>query len=111
LRFRLHLDLPGPPEKVDVIDEISAQRGLQRLKHAVERNAENLRLVAVDIEVDRWVRCRVGAEHTRQLRILIGGDGEPAHGLRERLRIAAAQIFQHVGEAAARTKADDRWWC
>ena len=34
--------------------------------------------------------------------------GEPAHDLRQRLRIAAAQIFEHVGETAAGAETDDR---
>jgi len=30
--------------------------------------------------------------------------------LRERLRVAAAKIFQHVGEPTSGAETDDRWW-
>ena len=39
LRLRLHLDLPGAAEQIDVVDIVAAERGLQRLEDVVERHA------------------------------------------------------------------------
>ena len=62
----LHLHLPGPAEQVHVVDVISAERCLKRLEDGVQRHAEDLNLVPVNIEVDRRVRGREGAEHAAQ---------------------------------------------
>ena len=53
LGLRLHL--PGAPEQIDVVDVDAAERGLQRLEHVGDVDAEDLRLVAVDVEIDRGV--------------------------------------------------------
>ena len=108
LRLRLHLDLPGAAEQIDVVDIVAAERGLQRLEDIVERHPQYLRLVAIDIEIDRRIGGRERAEDAAQPRVLVGRYREPAHDLRERLRIAAAQILEHIGEAAAGAEADDR---
>ena len=69
---------------------------------------EHLRLVAIDIEVDRRVGRREGAEHAAELRVLVGRDQQAAQRLRQRLRVAAAEVLQHVAEPAAGAEADDR---
>jgi hypothetical protein len=48
----LHLDLPGAAEKIHVVDEITAQRRLKGLEDAVQRHAQDLRFVTIDVEVD-----------------------------------------------------------
>ncbi len=106
--LRLHLHLPGAAEQIHVVDEVAAERGLQRLEDVLERDAEDLRLVAVDIEIDRRIGRRERAEHAAQLRVLVGRHHQPAQHLRQLLGIAAAQVLQHVGEAAAGAEADDR---
>ena len=55
-------------------------------------HAKHLRLVSIDVEVDRWIRRRERAEHAGQLWVLRGRRGEPANDLSERFRVAAAQI-------------------
>jgi len=76
-----------------LLTKISTKRGLQRLEDGAQRHAEDLCLVAIDVEVDRGVGCRERAEHAVQLRILIGGNHQSAHDLRKRLRVAATEIF------------------
>src|SRR5262249_27871551 len=73
----------------------------------VQLHAQHLHLVAVDIEIDRRIGCGKRAEHARELRLLVGSDGEAAQRLCERLWVAAAQILQHVGETAAGTETDN----
>ena len=48
LAFGLHLDLPGTPEQVDVVDVEAAERGLQRLEYGVDFDPEDACLVAVN---------------------------------------------------------------
>ena len=103
----LDLNLPGAAEQVQIVDEIAAERGLQGLEHGVQRHAEDLRLVAIDIEIDRWIGGRERGEHAAELRVLVGRHGQAAHHLRQGLWIAAAQVLQHIAEAAAGAEADD----
>ena len=42
------------------------------------------------------------------LRLLVRRDDQAAQDLGQLLRVAAAQVLQHVGEAAAGAEADDR---
>src|ERR1700722_1760637 len=62
VRFRLHLDLPTPPIQIDVVDVVTAKRGLQGLEYSVQRRPEDLGLVAIDIEKDR----RIGRRESRE---------------------------------------------
>src|SRR6185503_5367009 len=55
----------------------------------------------------RRVRRRIGTEDARQLRILIGGHRQSAHGLPERFRIAAAEVLHHIRKAAAAAETED----
>ena len=107
-RLRLDLHLPGPPEQIHVVDVIAAKRGLQSLEYSIEGNAEDLHLVAINIEIDRGAGRRESAENTRQPRVLVGGDGETTQNLCKLCRIAATEIFQHVAETAAGPETDDR---
>ncbi len=108
IRFGLHLNLPGAAEQVHVIDIVSAKRGLQRLEDGRWINLEDLRLVPVDIQIDRRCVRREGAEHAAQARILVGGDQQAAQHLRKRLRRTAPGILQDVTEPATGSEADDR---
>src|SRR5262249_2146267 len=76
--FRLYLHLPRAAEQVHVVDIISAQRCLQRLEYGRWVNLQNLRLVSIDIEVDRRCRRREGAEHPAEPWILIRRDQQTA---------------------------------
>ncbi len=104
----LDLNLPGAAEEVHVVDIIAAKRRLQCLEDGAQRHPEDLRLVAVDIEIDGRVGRREGAEDAVELWILVRSDKQATQHLRQRLRIAALQVLQNVSEAAARAEADDR---
>src|SRR5262249_17009296 len=107
----LHLNLPPAPEQVDIVDVEAAERGLQHLKEVAERHTENLRLVAIDVEVDRWVGGGIRAEHARELRIGIGRYHEPLQGLRQRLWIPTADVLEYIGKAAASAEPQYRRRC
>ena len=111
LGFGLYLHLPGAPEQVYVVDIISAQRSLQCLENGRRLHFQYLRLIPVDIEIDRRGGGREGAENSSQLRILIRSHKQSPQNLRQSARIAATSILQHIAEPTAGPKADDRWRC
>src|SRR5262249_8826956 len=111
----LHLHLPGPAEQVHVIDIEAAERRLQGLEYRTDVDTQNPRLVAVDVEIDRWICRGIGGKDSRQLRILISGDHEPARDLREILWRTTLHILDHEGKPAAGTESNDwrrlQWNC
>ena len=64
LRIGLNVDLPGAAEDVEVVDVVAAERRLQRVENVADLDAEHLRLVAIDIEIDLRRVGGVGAENT-----------------------------------------------
>ena len=77
----LQIDLPGAAKNIEVIDVVTAECGLQCIEDIADLDAEHLRLVAIDIEVN--LRCvgGVGAEHTGELGLAVGGHEQAAkHG-------------------------------
>ena len=77
----LQIDLPGAAKNIEVIDVVTAECGLQCIEDIADLDAEHLRLVAIDIEVN--LRCvgGVGAEHTGELGLAVGGHKQAAkHG-------------------------------
>src|SRR5262249_41191876 len=104
----LDIDLPDPAIGVELIDEVAAHRRLQSLKDVADSDAEDLRLVAVDIEIDLGRVGGVGAEDVRELRLLIGLEDERPHGGREvRWALAPANGFELVLESSGRAEPDD----
>ncbi len=85
----LDVDLPGAAEQVEVVDVEAAERALQRGEHVVDVDAQRLRLVAVEIEVELRRVGGEGAEHARQLGLLVGLDDHRAHHLGELGDVAA----------------------
>src|SRR3546814_1645208 len=67
----LDVDLPGPAEEIEVVHVIAAERGLQRGKDVIDRHAERLGLLAVDVEIELRRIGGEGREHASQRRILI----------------------------------------
>ena len=104
----LDVDLPDSTIGVELVDEIAAHRRLQGLEDVADGDAQDLRLVAVDIEIDLGRVGAIGAEYARELRLLIGLEDERPHGRRELGRaLAAADGFELVLEAAGRPEPDD----
>src|SRR4029079_3091500 len=60
LALGLYLHLPGTTKQVDVIDGEYAKLGLQRVEDLADVDSEDARFVAVDIQIDRWARRRIG---------------------------------------------------
>ena len=104
----LDLHLPGTAEQIKVVDEVAAERSLQRLEDVAQPHAKDLRLVAVDIEINRRVGRGEGTEDTPQPWIFVRRDHEPTLDLCKLLRISATQILQHVGETASSAETDNR---
>ena len=84
----LHDHLIRPIEKIEVVDVLRTEIDLQCGEHVRRRQADLLRLHAIDIRVNRR-RSRVDQrEYTRESRILVGGSNESARGIDQRLFIA-----------------------
>ena len=71
-RFRLHVDLPRAAEHVEVVDVEAPQRRLQGVEDVADLDAEHLRLVAIDIEVDLRRVGGIRAVHAGKLGFSIG---------------------------------------
>src|SRR5208283_1108375 len=97
--------------QVQVVDKVAAERGLQRLEYILQLDAEDLHLVAVDIEIDRRIGRRERREHSAQLRVLVGRYDHPAQNLGKLLRIAAPKVLKDIGEASTRAETDNRRRC
>src|SRR5581483_137843 len=97
-------------EQIDVVDVEAPERCLQSLEHVAQLHAQHLHLVAIDVEVDGGVAGGESREHPAQTGVGIGSDDEAAQYLSQRRRLAAAQVLQNVGEASARSQAEDRGW-
>ncbi len=66
----LHIDLPGAPEPVEVVDVQRPQVDLQRVEQLGDRNPRQLGLVAVDVEVEpRRVGPKAREEPVKHLRV------------------------------------------
>src|SRR5262249_11183893 len=111
LAFGLHVDLPGAPEAIEVVDEVSAHEGLERLVDALDVDSLLQHFVAVDL---REELRNIGDERRRE-RADLGpfarlGD-ESLRVLRQELDVRTRAIFQHERDAAGSTDARDcgRW--
>ena len=69
--IRLHHDLVGTAELVEIIDLIAAEIDLQRREHVAQLHAELLDPLAVDFEIIDWRIGTVRRPHALQLRPLI----------------------------------------
>ena len=103
----LDIDLPCAAEHVEVVDVVAAERRLQGIEDIGDLDAEHLRLVAVDIEIDLRRVGSIGAEHARELGLPVGRHEEAAERCREIGRRLALQRLQHVLEAAGTAEAEN----
>ena len=93
-------DAEGAAEQVEVVDVGRAEIDLQRGEHVGHVDAEQLRLGAVDVEIELRRRGLEQREHLQQARRL---RRPPHHGEGrglQRLRPAAAAVLDHHAEAA-----------
>ena len=81
---------------------------MQRIEDVADLDPHDLRLVAVDIEVDLRRVGREGAEDAGQLRLLVGRDQEAAHRRGDVGRRLPLQRLEHILEPAGAAETDDR---
>ncbi len=106
--FALDVDLPDASEQVEVVDVDAAHCRLQGAEHIVHAEAQRLRLLAVDVEIDRRIVRRVGRENSGQPRVLVGGREEPLHNAVHRRRLLPLEPFELVFEPSGGRQPDDR---
>ena len=104
----LQIDLPDAAEQIELVDVEPADGRLQRVEHVRHRDAEHLRLVAVDVEIDLRRVGGEGREHAGELRLLVRRDQHRPRDRRDVERLLALQRLQHVLEAAGAAEAEDR---
>ena len=110
--FRLSLDddLPDPAE----IDELGNVRGteigLQGLVDIRNRDTEELRASAVEIEIELLLRRREGRGDAGQGLVLAGLGNKILGYLVQLLRAAAAHALNVEFKTAGGAQARDRWW-
>ena len=85
--IRLHHDLIGAAELVEVVDLIAAEIDLQRREHVAQLHAELLDPLAVDFEIIDWRIGTVRRPHALQLRT-------PVHRLQDLLRDCIKLLFR-----------------
>ena len=76
-RLGLDIDLPGAAEHVEVVDVEAAERRLQGVEDVADLDAQHLRLVAVDVEIDLRRVGGVGAEDAGELGLLLAATIRP----------------------------------
>ena len=104
----LRHDAEGAAEQVEVVDVGRADIDLQRVEHVLHVDAEQLRLGAVDIEIDLRRRGLEQREHLREAGRLVGARQQSAVRFAQRLRAVAGAILDHHAEAAGSADAAHR---
>ena len=108
LAFGLDEDLPLPAEAIEVVHEVAAHEGLQRLADLREIDALLQDLVAIDVDEDLRHGGQEGAGRGGDLRAFAHGFEEAVQVFAEEGRIAAGAIFEHEGDAAGGADAGNR---
>ena len=106
--FGLDEDLPLPAEAVEVVHEVAAHEGLQRLADLREIDALRQDLVAIDVDEDLRHGRQERAVGRSDLRPLAHSFEEAVQVLAEEGHVAARAIFEHEGDAAGRADAGNR---
>ena len=107
-RVGLDVDLPGAAENIEVVDVETAERRLKCVENIADLDAEHLRLVAIDVEIDLWRVGSIGAEHAGKLGLLVGRHDQSAKHRRDVGGRLALQSFEDVLKAAGTAQAEDR---
>ena len=92
-RFALQVDLPGPAEQIEVVDEVAAERGLECGEDIIDRESQGLGLLAVDVEIKGPGGRPVGREHAGKMAILISGADESLGDASQGGRIGALEAL------------------
>ncbi len=104
----LQIDLPDAAEQIELVDVEAADGRLQRVEHVRHGDAEHLRLVAVDVEIELRRVGGEGREHAGQFRLLVGRDQHRPRDRGDVERRLALQRLQHELEAAGAAETEDR---
>ena len=95
----LHLNAECTSQQVEVVDVGRADIDLQRVEHIRQVNAEELRLVAVNIEIELRRLCLEQREHLHQTRRLRRAAHHRIDRALQRLRAAAVAVLDHHAKA------------
>ena len=95
-------------EQVEIIDVGGADKDLQGGEHVRHVDAEELRLRAIDVEIELRRRILEQGEHLAEARRLRGFAHHRGCGFDQSLRTAALAVFHHHPEAAGIADARDR---
>src|SRR5262249_36138547 len=96
----LHVHLPGTAENIEVIDVETAQRRLQGVENIADLDAQDLSLVAVNVQIDLRRVGTVSGENTGKLGLGIGRHRQPAQDRSQVSRRLSLQRLEHELEAA-----------
>ena len=96
------------PNSVEIVDIEAADGRLQRVEEVGDLDAEHLRLVAVDVEIDLRRVGGEGAEHAGEFGLLVRRDQQAAQGLGDFGRRLALQSLEDILEAAGVAEPEDR---
>ena len=97
---RLRGDAEGAAEQIEVVDVGRADIDLQRVEHVLHVDAEQLRLGAVDVEIDLRRRGLEQREDLGDAWRLRGARHHRRGRLLQRRRAAAGAVLDHHAEAA-----------
>ena len=108
LAVGLHVDAIRPVVEVEIVHVRRPQQNLHRLRDVAERDAEALRLLAIDRHDELRIVGRELREHAREARRLVRLPRQVARGVGEILDRAAGLVEQLVLEPAEVAEARDR---
>ncbi len=108
LGLRLHGDLVIAAESREVVDLVAAEEGLHRGEHVVDRHAELLDLLAVDLEAVIGGRGGEGRRDAADLRPLLRGRHELPGDRGQFLGRLSAARLQHHRESGHRAEPGQR---
>ena len=94
-------------EAVEVVHEVAAEEGLERLVGLVEVHALDHRLGLVEFDVDLRHIPECGGEEGREFRARLGGRHEFLGVRRDEFHGGARAVFEHEGHAAGGADARD----
>ena len=106
---RLRGDAEGAAEQIEVVDVGRADEDLQRVEHVLHVDAEELRLGAVDVEIDLRRRGLEQGEDLDRPAVCVGARHQSVgRSFAQRRRAVAGAILDHHAEAAGGADAPHR---
>jgi len=110
LRLGLHEDFPDPPEAVELVHVVAAEKRLQSAVDVLNGHAELEHLVVVDAREELRDRGGEGEREAAELRSLLRGLQEPLRVLPEVVDRVAGSVLDEEIDAARLSDAGDRGW-